>query len=35
MGNWATTFDDHAGAKVLTMKLIAPIAIPHHCNEAK
>jgi hypothetical protein len=32
--DWATTFDDHEGAKVPTVKLIAPIAILHHCKSA-
>jgi hypothetical protein len=34
MGVWATTFDDCEGAKVPTVKLIAPIAILHHCKSA-
>jgi hypothetical protein len=34
IGDWATTFDDHEGAKTSTVKLITPIAILHHCNEA-
>jgi hypothetical protein len=32
--NWATTFDDHEGAKAPRVKLIMPIMIPHHCNKA-
>jgi hypothetical protein len=32
MGDWATTFNDREGAKVLTIKLIARIVTPHHCN---
>jgi hypothetical protein len=32
--NWATTFNDCEGAKALTIKLIAPIVIPYHRNEA-
>jgi hypothetical protein len=34
IGDWAMTFDDPEGAKAPTVKLIAPIAILHHCNEA-
>jgi hypothetical protein len=34
MGDWATTFDNREGAKVPMVKLIAPIAIPHHCKSA-
>jgi hypothetical protein len=32
--NWATTFDDHEGAKAPMVKLIMPIMIPHHRNKA-
>jgi hypothetical protein len=34
IGDWAKTFDDCEGNKAPTVKLISPIAIPHHCNEA-
>jgi hypothetical protein len=34
IGDWATTFNDCEGAKVLTIKSITPIVIPYHCNEA-
>jgi hypothetical protein len=34
MGDWATTFDDCEGVKAPTVKLIAPIAILHHCKSA-
>ncbi len=34
IGDWATTFGDCEGAKVLTIKSIAPIVIPYHHNEA-
>ncbi len=34
IGDWATTFDDCEGAKVLMIKSIAPIVIPYHCNLA-
>jgi hypothetical protein len=34
MGGWATTFDNHEGAKALTVKLIVPVVTPHHSNEA-
>jgi hypothetical protein len=32
IGDWATTFDDSEGAKVLTIKLIMLIVISYHCN---
>ncbi len=32
--DWASTFDDCEGAKALTIKSIALIAIPYHHNEA-
>jgi hypothetical protein len=34
IGDWATTFDNREGAKVLTIKLIALIVTPYHHNEA-
>jgi hypothetical protein len=34
IGDWATTFDNREGTKVLTIKSIALIVIPNHCNEA-
>ncbi len=34
IGDWARTYDDCEGAKALTIKLIVPIAIPYHRNEA-
>ena len=34
IGDWATTYDDCEGAKVITIKLIVPITIPYHRNEA-
>ncbi len=34
IGDWATAFDDHEGAKAPTVKLIAPNMILHHCNKA-
>jgi hypothetical protein len=34
MGDWATTFDDRDGVKAPAVKLIAPIAILHHCKSA-
>jgi hypothetical protein len=34
LGNWASTFDYHEGAKVLAINLIEPIAIPYHCDKA-
>ncbi len=34
IGDWATTFNDREGAKAPKVRLIAPIAILHHCNEA-
>jgi hypothetical protein len=34
VGDWARTFDYCKGTKVLTIKSIAPIAIPYHRNEA-
>jgi hypothetical protein len=32
--DWATTFNDHEGAKAPTVKLIVPVMIPHHCIKA-
>jgi hypothetical protein len=32
--NWAMTFDNRKGTKVLAIKLIVPITIPHHRNKA-
>jgi hypothetical protein len=32
--NWATTFKHCEGTKALSIKLITPIVIPYHCNEA-
>ncbi len=32
--NWAMTFDNHEDAKMLIIKLIAPITILHHCKSA-
>ncbi len=34
IGDWATTFDNREGTKALTIKLISPIMIPYHRNEA-
>ena len=34
IGDWATTYDNCEGAKALTIKSIALIAIPYHHNEA-
>jgi hypothetical protein len=34
IGNWATTFDNCEDVKVSAVKLIAPIAILHHCKSA-
>jgi hypothetical protein len=34
MGNWDTTFNNPELAKALMIKLIVPIATPHHRNEA-
>jgi hypothetical protein len=34
IGDWAMTFDNREGSKVLTIKSIAPIVIPHYRNEA-
>jgi hypothetical protein len=34
LGDWATSFDDREGAKAPTVRLIAPIAILHHCKSA-
>ncbi len=34
IGDRATTFNDREAAKALTIKLIVPIAIPYHRNEA-
>ncbi len=34
MGEWATTFDNHEGAKAPAVRLIASITTPHHCHGA-
>jgi hypothetical protein len=33
IGDWATTFNDPEGTIALTIKSIALIVIPYHCNE--